>query len=67
MADEKIMRPLSTLDNSTNAIKFPNNGSFEEVYRFSWHNDEKQQGLILGSYFWAYTAFQVPSGRLAER
>lgn len=51
--------------NSTETIKFPEN--YTERYRFNWHNDEGQQGLILGSYFWGYTAFQVPAGRMAEK
>jgi MFS family permease len=33
--------------------------------RFDW--DEKQQGLILGSFFWLFWTTQVPGGLLAQR
>jgi hypothetical protein len=33
--------------------------------RFDW--DEKQQGLILASFFWFFWATQVPGGLLAQR
>jgi MFS family permease len=32
---------------------------------FSW--DKKLQGLILGAFFWGYTAMQIPSGFLSDR
>ena len=57
--------------NATESIKFPeNNDSLHNAvaqFRFPWHDDESQQGLILGSYFWGYTAFQLPAGRMAEK
>jgi MFS family permease len=33
--------------------------------RFDW--DEKQQGLVLASFFWFFWATQVPGGLLAQR
>ena len=32
---------------------------------FAW--DKRQQGLLLGSYYWSYTAAQIPSAWLAKR
>lgn len=32
---------------------------------FAW--DKKLQGLILGAFFWGYTAMQIPSGFLSDR
>ena len=32
---------------------------------FDW--DKRQQGLLLGSYYWSYTAAQIPSAWLAKR
>lgn len=35
-------------------------------YQKSYGWNQKTQGIILGSFFWTYTIFQVPSGVLAE-
>lgn len=44
MTEDKVLVPIgNSTDNITEVI---------ETYRFAWHNNEKQQGLILGSYFW---------------
>ena len=32
---------------------------------FAW--DKRQQGLLLGSYYWSYTAAQIPAAWLAKR
>ena len=32
---------------------------------FDW--DKRQQGLLLGSYYWSYTAAQIPAAWLAKR
>ena len=35
------------------------------IGEFDW--DKKQQGLLLGSYYWSYTAAQIPAAWLAKR
>jgi len=37
----------------------------EDADKFNWN--QSAQGIILGAFFWGYFAFQVPSGRMAER
>ena len=32
---------------------------------FDW--DKRQQGLLMGSYYWSYTAFQIPAAWLATK
>ena len=36
----------------------------QQAPRYEWN--EKQQGIILGAFFWGYFLLQVPGGRLAE-
>jgi len=65
MKDETLIVKSSSLLSTNESIKFSDN--YTESFRFPWHDNENQQGLILGSYFWGYTAFQVPAGRMAEK
>lgn len=51
MLDEKITEKLA-------------NGTIVTIKRFEW--SEKAQGIILGSFFYGYLAFQIVYGRLAE-
>lgn len=51
--------------NSTNTTISEEILSQTDETRYSW--DEKQQGLILGGFFWLYWTTQVPSGILAQR
>lgn len=45
--DRKLVSGANhSIDNSTD------NSTHHYDFRFDWHNNEKQQGLILGSYFW---------------
>lgn len=45
MTEDKVtVLDANSTDNSTD--------HYTETFRFDWHNNEKQQGLILGSYFW---------------
>ena len=48
MTEDKVLVPGAnhSIDNSTD------NSTDHYRFRFDWHNNEKQQGLILGSYFW---------------
>lgn len=64
-----------TLDGSSTAIAFLANSSdtaavpvmedHEEWSRFDW--DERQQGLVLGAFFWLHWLTQLPGGILARR
>lgn len=54
---------LTSYNSSTNATTIGLHLSDE--LRFDW--DEKQQGLILGSFFWLFWTTQVPGGLLAKR
>ncbi|XP_069705470.1 sialin-like isoform X2 [Periplaneta americana] len=51
--------------NSTNATDSEEILSQDDETRYNW--DEKQQGLILGGFFWLFWATQVPGGILAQR
>ena len=55
------MVTTSSVETSTNETHVPPNG----MMRFNW--DPEQQGLILGSLFYTYIMFQVPTGVIAER
>ncbi|KAJ9584072.1 hypothetical protein L9F63_021589, partial [Diploptera punctata] len=54
---------ISNLDNTTNVTTTPIHDYDES--RFDW--DEKQQGVILASFFWCFWIMQVPGGVLAQR
>ncbi|PNF40123.1 hypothetical protein B7P43_G10001 [Cryptotermes secundus] len=54
---------LTSYNSSTNVTTIGLHLSDE--LRFDW--DEKQQGLILGSFFWLFWTTQVPGGLLAQR
>nr|XP_023015178.1 sialin [Leptinotarsa decemlineata] len=47
------------------SVKSPGNFSNSEYRRFDWN--EKEQGYILGSYFWFHWLTQIPGGLLATK
>ncbi|XP_044737750.1 sialin [Chrysoperla carnea] len=50
--------------NSTTAPLIPNDELELSERRYDW--DERQQNLILGSFYWGYILTELPGGRLAE-
>lgn len=54
-------QPTIAVNSTTSLDSLPDNPIAQQ---FDWN--EKQQGLILGSFFWGYVVTQLPGGRMAD-
>lgn len=68
---DNICPALIQIDNSTSSDtleggrKYASQGNNDNFPKFRWN--EKEQGLVLGSFFWGYILSQFPGGLIAQR
>jgi len=66
MVNNTAIAGNSSINNSSDTCPLPANSTDSDVTEGPFNWDEKEQGLILGAFFYGYVLTQVPGGRMAE-